>query len=46
MNKYFKGRGPSTKIYFKEEEVAEIGYYIQKSGYVLKDLEEVKTAED
>lgn len=30
LNKYFKGKGPSPKIYFNEEEVAEIHYQIKK----------------
>lgn len=28
MNKYFRGKGPAKKIYFKEEEINEINYYI------------------
>ena len=50
LNKYFKGRGPSPKIYFKEEEVAQITYHIRQSeaGDLKKgsSLEDVNTAED
>lgn len=30
MNKYFKGKGPSKKIYFREEELEEISYYLHQ----------------
>lgn len=31
MNKYFKGKGPNKKIYFREEELGEISYYLQQA---------------
>lgn len=45
LNKYFRGRGPSPKIYVKEEEVAEIAYYLKQRQELLKEEEE-GTAED
>lgn len=44
MNKYFKGKSPSKKIYFKEEDINEILYYLQMNGDK-KEEEMVKTAE-
>lgn len=50
LNKYFKGRGPSSKIYFQEEEIAEITFYIAHLEHSLSKngsyLEEANTAED
>jgi hypothetical protein len=31
MNKYFRGKGPSKKIYFPEEKIREICYYLKQS---------------
>lgn len=36
MNKYFKGKSPGNKIYFKEDYIQEIAYF----------LNEKKTGED
>ena len=46
LNKYFKGRGPTLKIYFREEQVEEISYSIKQVARSPKDGDSVKTAED
>ena len=32
MNKYFKGKPPSRKIYFKEEDILEMKYFLGQHG--------------
>lgn len=48
LNKYFRGKGPSPKIYFKEEEIAEITYYLKQSPTNIKNYsnEHENTAEE
>lgn len=35
LNKYFRGKGPSQKIYFKVEEAEEINYYIKQQTNII-----------
>jgi hypothetical protein len=46
MNKYFKGRAPALKIYFKMEEVEEAVFYHQQKTVKVKDSESSGTADD
>jgi hypothetical protein len=46
LNKYFRGKGPTQKIYFKVEEAEEITYYIHRQTIYRKDSsEELNTAD-
>ena len=46
LNKYFRGKGPAQKIYFKVEEAEEITYYIHQHTIYRKDSsEELNTAD-
>lgn len=46
-NKYFKGKNPNRKVYFKEEILQEMQYYLAESAAAGKKEDDfIRTADD